>query len=256
MLVSVCSSKGAPGVTSTALTMAAVWPRPIVLLEADLTGGDLAFRCRSASGGPLSANPNLLGVAAAVGATGAGSLVEFSQQLACGVQVIQGVASAAQGRGLASHWGPIAHACVEADVDVIADLGRLDRSSATLPLAAASDRLLVVGTPSLESVVHTRETLMELAGAVGPDLSGVRLIPLIVGASRHAQADRADVDQVMAAAGVLAGASLHLPLDRPALARLEGGEPANGRLGKTLLIRAAHGVVDEISQTRAMGVNS
>jgi hypothetical protein len=256
MLISVCSSKGAPGVTSTALALAAVWPRPVVLLEADVSGGDLAFRCRSASGGPLSATPNLLGVAAAVGGTSGGSLQEFSQQLACGVPAIQGVASAAQGRGLASLWGPIAHACVEADVDVIADLGRLDRSTPTLPLAAASDRLLVVGTPSLESVLHTRETLMELAGAVGPDLSGVRLIPLIIGASRHAQADRADVDQVMAAAGVLAGASLHLPLDRPALARLEGGEAPTGWLAKTLLMRAAQGIVGEISQTRAMGVSS
>lgn len=256
MLVSVCSSKGAPGVTSTALTLAAVWPRPVVLVEADLTGGDLAFRCRSASGGPLSATPNLLGVAAAVGGTSGGVLVEFGQELACGVRIIQGVASAAQGRGLASLWGPIAHACVEADVDVIADLGRLDRSTATLPLAAASDRLLVVGTPSLESVIHTRETLMELAGALGPDLSGVRLVPIIIGASRHAQADRADVDQVMAAAGVLAGSAMHLPLDRPALARLEGGDAPSGRLAKTLLMRAAQGVAGEISQTRAMGVRS
>jgi len=255
MLVSVCSSKGAPGVTSTALSLAAVWPRQVVLLEADLTGGDLPFRCRSASGGPLSATPNLLSVAAAASTSG-GALVEFSQQLACGVRIIQGVASAAQGRGLASLWGPIARACVEADIDVIADLGRLDSSTATLPLAAASDRLLVVGIPSLESVIHSRETLIELAGALGPDLSGVRLIPLIVGASRHAQADRVDVDQVMAAAGVLAGSAMHLPLDRPALARLERGEAPSGRLAKTLLMRAAHGVVGQISQTRAMGVNS
>lgn len=256
MLVSVCSSKGAPGVTSTALVLAAVWPRPVVLIEADPSGGDLAFRCRSAGGGPPSATPNVLSLASAVSGATTGDISNFSQQLAGGVNLVQGVSSAAQGRGLTSLWGSIAQACVASDVDVIADLGRLDRSTATMPLAAAADRLLVVGTPMLESVVHTRETLMELAGAVGPDMSGARLVPLIVGASRYAQADRADVDQVMTAAGVLASPSTHLPLDAPALARLEGGEPAGGRLSRTLLLRAARGVVDQISQNTSQGANA
>jgi len=256
MLISVCSSKGAPGVTSTALVLAAVWPRPVVLIEADPTGGDLAFRCRSAGGGPPAATPNVLGLASAVSGAATGNISTFAQQLAGGVKLVQGVSSAAQGRGLTSLWGAIAQACVSSDVDVIADLGRLDRSTATMPLAASADRLLVVGTPMLESVVHTRETLMELAGAVGPDMSGSRLVPLIVGTSRHAQADRADVDQVMAAAGVLASPSTHLPLDAPALARLEGGESASGRLSRTLLLRAARGVVNHISQATSQGARA
>lgn len=256
MLVSICSSKGAPGVTSTALILAAAWPRPVVLIEADPSGGDLAFRCRSASGGPPAATPNVLGLASAVSGASIGNISTFAQQLAGGVQLVQGVLSAAQGRGLISLWGSIAAACVSSDVDVIADLGRLDRARATMPLAASSDRLLVVCTPVLESTVHTRETLMELAGAVGPDMSGSRLVPLVIGAGRHARGDRDDVDQVMAAAGVLASPAAHLPLDAPALARLEGGESASGRLSRTLLLRAARGVVDQISQDASQGAHA
>jgi len=256
MLVSVCSSKGAPGVTSTALVLAAGWPRPVVLIEADPSGGDLAFRCRSAGGGPPAATPSVLGLASAVSGASIGDITTFAQQLAGGVHLVQGVSSAAQGRGLTSLWGSIAQACVSADVDVIADLGRIDRSSATMPLAASSDRLLVACTPVLESTVHTRETLIELVGAVGPDVSGSRLVPLVIGAARHARGDRDDVDQVMAAAGVLASPAAHLPLDAPTLARLEGGESAAGRLSRTLLLRAARGVVDQISQNTVQGAHA
>ena len=35
------SAKGAPGVTTSALLLAAVWPSPSVLVEADWAGGDL-----------------------------------------------------------------------------------------------------------------------------------------------------------------------------------------------------------------------
>jgi len=250
MLISVCSSKGAPGVTSTALVLAAVWPRPVVMVEADPTGGDLAFRCRSANGGPLSTSPSLLSLAAAVRDNKPGTLVDFAQDLACGVPVVQGVPSGAQGRALKDLWPSIAQACRTAGVDVIADLGRLDRTSPTLPLAAASDRVLVVGIASLESVIHTRETLLELGGEVGPDVSGVRLVPTLVGLARHAKGDRDDVDRVLAAAGALATPCIHLPLDRPALRRLEGGDSAGGRLGRATLIREARIVAADLAEPR------
>lgn len=250
MLISVCSSKGAPGVTSTALVLAAVWPRPVVMVEADPTGGDLAFRCRSANGGPMSKSPGILSLAAAVRDNKPGTLAEFAQDLACGVPVVQGVPSAAQGRALKDLWSAIAQACRTAGVDVIADLGRLDRTSPTLPLAAASDRVLVVGIASLESVIHARETLLELGGEVGPDVSGVRLVPTLVGLSRHAKGDRDDVDRVLAAAGALATPTIHLPLDRHALMRLEGGDSASGRLSRAQLIRAAQPVAVDLSQPR------
>ncbi len=46
MIVSVCADKGAAGVTTLATVLAMVWPTERVLLEADCSGGDLAFRLR------------------------------------------------------------------------------------------------------------------------------------------------------------------------------------------------------------------
>ena len=38
-LITLCSIKGAPGVTTTALAMTMTWPRPALLVEADSSGG-------------------------------------------------------------------------------------------------------------------------------------------------------------------------------------------------------------------------
>ena len=43
MLIAVAADKGAPGVTTTAVTLAAVWPRPVLLAECDPAGGDIAY---------------------------------------------------------------------------------------------------------------------------------------------------------------------------------------------------------------------
>lgn len=248
MLISLCSSKGAPGITSTALALAAVWPRPVLLLEADPAGGDLAYRCQSASGGPLATSPSVLSLASAAGSSSVGSVAAFTQELACGVSIVQGVGSPAQSRGLASLWGTIAQMCRASDVDVIADLGRIDRASPVLPLAAGSDRLLVVASASMDSLMHTRATIAEIAGAIAPGPTGSRPIPVLVGPARHARGHRADCDQVMAAAGDLAGPAVHVPLDRDALARLENGDVAR-RLRRTLLMRAVTPFAAELAGT-------
>ena len=39
-LIVVASDKGSPGVTTTAITLAAVWPRRALLAELDPSGGD------------------------------------------------------------------------------------------------------------------------------------------------------------------------------------------------------------------------
>ena len=134
MLVATGSVKGSPGVTSTALALAAVWPRPAVLLEADPAGGDLAYRCRAAHGGPVFASTEGLVHPCRGGPRrrprSRMSLVEQAQLLACGVDLVQGVSCAGAGRGLGSLWSTIAEACTASEVDVIADLGRLDRTSA------------------------------------------------------------------------------------------------------------------------------
>jgi hypothetical protein len=249
MLVAICSAKGAPGVTSTALALAASWPRPVVLLEADPAGGDIAYRCRAASGGPVYASPNLVTLAAAVrgGVPGPEVLRDSAQRLANGVDVVQGVTAPAQGRGLGSLWSAIAGACMASDVDVIADLGRLDRASAALPVAEAADCVIPVAATSLESVMRLREGVRELVGTLNAHRVAV-VVPMIVGADTHAARDCAQLDELLTTAGLPVQPSQHLPYDPKALARLEAGEPASGRLGRTLLIRAARAIGDTLLQ--------
>lgn len=244
MLISLASVKGSPGVTSTALALAAVWPRPVVLLEADPSGGDLAYRCTTVHCGPVAANQGLLQLAAAVrgGLPGAGVVVDEAQLLACGVNLVQGVTRAGQARAFAGLWPTIASACVDAEVDVIADLGRLDRTSPVMPLAEHSTYLLTVAAATLESVMHLREDVQDLMGTLAR-AGAIPVCPVLVGPDARAGRDRADLDSLLDDAGIAARPTLSLPNDPKALARLEQGESPSGRLGRTLLMRGAKTLV-------------
>jgi hypothetical protein len=241
MLVTLFSAKGSPGVTSSALALAAVWPRPVVLMEADPTGTDLVYRCRSAAGGPVAPAPNVLGLASAVRGDRSVSIGEWTQPLANGVWLVPGVTTPTQGRGLRRLWHAVAGAAASAEVDVIADVGRLAREDPTVPLVAGADLAVPVVSACLESLMHAREQLLELAGA----LSG-RTVPLLVGRARTAAADTADLDEVLAGAGVMTAPATHLPLDHPGLSALEDGAGPAGRGRMSQLVRAARAVTDRV----------
>ena len=61
VIVSVCSDKGSPGVTTLATALGLVWPGERVVLDADTAGGDLPFRLWRATvrgaGGAVVAGP-------------------------------------------------------------------------------------------------------------------------------------------------------------------------------------------------------
>jgi hypothetical protein len=255
MLVCLASVKGSPGTTSTALALAAVWPRQAVVVETDPVGGDLAYRCRAATGGPVYAAKGLLTLAAAVrgGIPGPEVIFEQSQLLACGVNLVQGVTSSGQARGLGGLWSTMAEACRTSEVDVIADLGRLDRGSAVLPLARAANVLLPVAATSLESVMHLTDALNELipvlvqhrTGSISPVVVG----PVLVGPDAHAAGDCVDLDDLLSRAGHPVAPTQPMAHDPRALERLEQGEKATGRLGRTLLLRRARAIALGITAT-------
>src|SRR5437763_13615057 len=62
-LIAIASDKGAPGVTTAALALAAVWPRPVLLAECDQAGGGLVYRFPAAGGGHLDPRPGGLSLA-------------------------------------------------------------------------------------------------------------------------------------------------------------------------------------------------
>lgn len=258
MLVAVCSAKGSPGVTSTALAVTAAWPeRDARLLEADPSGGDLAFRCRHESGHEVATTPNLLGLATAVRGSSLEGLADpelldrYAQPLAAGVRVVPGLPSPAQARGLSGLWGQIAHAAEGAGSHVVADLGRLQRTEATMQLAGAATVILVVCQPYLESVTHTQQLIADVTPALPARAAGRAVVPVVVGPHRHGDANAADVDQLMNALGGLPIApAMPIAYDKRALAELEGGANPQGRLARTPLMRSAAALVQRLMAVR------
>lgn len=249
MLIAIASMKGAPGATSTALALAAVWPRPVVLLEADPAGGDLAYRCKAPYGGLLYTDRGVLTLAAAMrgGLADPDAITAQAQLLACGVNVIPGVASVAQSRGVAQLWPTIAEACQAADVDVIADLGRIDRTSTVMPLATAAEVFLPVAATTFDSVMHLNAGLQDLAPVLVHD-GRARIVPLLVGRDEYAGSDLVELDRVLSTHGLPVSPAMPIPAELRTLDRLQEGEKATGRLSRTLLLRGARAAVQSILQ--------
>jgi hypothetical protein len=105
-----------------------------------------------------------------------------------------------------------------------------------------------VASATLESVMHLSESLTDLMGALMID-GPATIVPLLVGPDTHAARDCADLDDVLARAGMPTEPTLPIPHDPKALARLEQGEQATGRLGRTLLLRAARAVTTALLGT-------
>lgn len=234
MLAAMFSAKGAPGVTSSALTLAAVWPRPVVLIEADPSGSDLVYRCRAAIGGPLAPSPNVLGLVSAARKERTTPLHAWTQRLGCGVDLVPGVTAPSQARGMAELWEALAGTLRSSEVDVIADLGRLHRESPARSVLDSADFRIPVVVASLDAIMHTRELLKDLEFG-GPG----QTTPLLVGRTRTGSADCQDVDEVVAGAGLIASPTGHLPLDHPGLSALEGGASPSSKVRASHLIRAA-----------------
>src|SRR5258708_38668095 len=64
-LIAVAADKGSPGVTTSAVALAAVWPRPVLLAECDPAGGDIVYRLPGADGTRLDPRRGLLSLAVA-----------------------------------------------------------------------------------------------------------------------------------------------------------------------------------------------
>lgn len=242
MLITFFSAKGSPGVSAAALTLTAVWPHDAVLLEADPAGGDIAFRCRADGGGTVTQSPNILGLATAVRGDRTTEITTWTQKLANGVTVVPGVASPAQASGMTTLWRGVAGTAKSPTTDILADVGRTDPSTSDHSLLAAAEIAVPVLSASVESLMHTREVLKGLT-----EITHARVMPLLIGPARTSAADSRDVDEVLAAAGVIADKTRHLPLDHAGLRTLENGADPQGRVRMSALLRAARPVAEHLA---------
>ena len=244
MLIAVAADKGAPGVTTTALALAAVWPRPVLLAECDPAGGDLVYRLPGEGGGRLDPRRGLLSLAVAARRDlQPTQLWTHAQKLRGGLDVLLGVTSAEQGAGLEPLWGPVGSALAGLpQADVIADCGRLGPDGAYCDLLAHAAAVVLVTRPSLGEVVRLRDRAAAVALAVrqrsGQD---ARIGVLVVADHRVFSRALAEVGQVLGAVGVLGGIAFE-----PRSAELLRGE-WGGRLDKSLLIRTAREVAGQLA---------
>ncbi len=182
-MITLASASGAPGVTSTGLALAACWPRPCLLVEADPSGSSALLA------GFWRGTRDHTGVVDLVKAHRAGVLADALLRMAMPVEgtqasVIIGSRSHEQAAGLARLWEPLAGVLRDLaarDQDVIVDAGRLGLEGSPGPLIDQADVTVLVSRTSLVDVAGARSWALSLQDAAGPGHE-VRL--LLVGPGR------------------------------------------------------------------------
>ncbi|MGG5258645.1 MinD/ParA family ATP-binding protein [Phycicoccus avicenniae] len=260
--IALCSAAGSPGVTSTALGLAMTWARPVLLVEADPTGGSAVmaghFRGQVHPAGSLvdlamaHRSEELVDAIPAVAMTIPGS----------GVSLLTGTRSHGQARALAGLWEPLSAALARLNdfgQDVILDVGRLGLSGSPERLLYGADVCLLVLRTDLVALAAARswaETLSEGFESVG---HGQGLFVVTVGEGRpYSSREIAKVLGLPVVASVawdeVAAAVFARGEPRPRRLATSAYVRSLGRLGETLRERAhaARGGLDGDRQPVAM----
>lgn len=250
MIVTVCSDKGSPGVTTAATALAMVWPGERVLLEADPSGGDVALRARRPDDdGLLAAEPGLLALAAdsRTGLT-PDALPRYAQPTAWGVDVIVGPASVHAYAPMRNLWPAVADAVAAWPGTAIADLGRLHPGTPAATLAQDATAVLVLTGVSVEALYHLRDRVIELAHALGdPSRPRNPVAVVVVARSGEAPAAVRQVMQMLEATGSPIPVAGTIALDPQAAHQLRHGRQPR-RIQRTDLFRSATDLATTVCQ--------
>jgi len=246
-LIAVAADKGAPGVTTTALALAAVWPRPVLLAECDPAGGDLVYRFPASGGERLDPRRGLLSLAvAARRGLQPHQAWEHTQKLNGGLDILTGVTSAEQGAGLNLLWGPVGRVLAgNSQADVIADCGRLGTDGPHYDLLAEAALVILVTRASLGEVVRLRERVTAVAAALrkrGRTGAGAEVV--VIADHKNLRNAIAEIGQALEPASARARIVGGLAED-PRGADLLRGE-WGGKLDKSLLIRTARDIAERL----------
>lgn len=167
------------------MAVASARSEPVVLIEADPYGGDLAIRLRSRTGAALPAASTVLTLTRAARTSQSSKLIRrYAQPITERLSVVAGHLAAEQVSGVADRE-PLAEVLARSSHPVVVDRGPLHGSSPVLPVAARADVVVAVARPDPASVTHLRERLLRLVPALAsrrdagppsttPRLSGTR----------------------------------------------------------------------------------
>ena len=182
-----CSAGGAPGVTTTALALAWVWPdvhpgRRPMLLDADPAGSGLHAMLLTVRD---PAAMGLLALAARPGSPDAAAAVAACLGLDPGGSrlVMPGISEPLQAGSLApvwAAWSELAFDLHGAGIDVIVDAGRVGHTGEPTAVFADADVLAVLCAPTLSSTVRTGAALRRLT-----ELRAPRSAPVVIAVGTH-----------------------------------------------------------------------
>lgn len=158
MMAVICltSASGSPGVTTTAVGLAFCWPRPVLLVEADPTGGSGILAGFLKGTTPYDAG--LLELALSPLST-ADALREVVRPLSPRVSLVTGTRAHGQASALRGVWEPLAVTLGELDAsgqDVIVDAGRLGLAGSAQALIDSADATLLLTRANLPSLSAAR----------------------------------------------------------------------------------------------------
>jgi hypothetical protein len=155
-VICLTSASGSPGVTTTAVGLAFCWRRPVLLVEADPTGGSGILAGFLKGTTPYDAG--LLELALSPLAV-ADALRDVVRALSPNVSLVAGTRTHAQAPALRDVWEPLASALAEIDAngqDVIVDAGRLGLTGSPQPILESADLTLLMTRATLPSISAAR----------------------------------------------------------------------------------------------------
>ena len=257
-LIALAADKGSPGVTTSAVALAAVWPRRALYAECDPHGGDLVYRMPAEHGGPLDPNRGLVSLAVeSRRGLDAGVLPQHTQRLNGGLEILVGLGNADQAHGMAGLWTPLGrafdrYADLPYGADVIADCGRIGPDSPTIDLLAQSALVLLVARTDAEHIAHVRDRANSLSARLhATQGSSVSIARPPIGVVLIAPPGKAR--QIAKQVGVLLAATTAGAEVLGVIAQDESGAEAlngrgRGRVDKALLTRSARELAGTVTQ--------
>lgn len=246
-VIAMTSARGAPGVTTTALVLTLAWPRPVLLVEADVSGSSSvkAGHLRGEYGHELSlVNLALAHRNAALTLdTLRGQLIALTEDR--GRLVLPGLATRAQAASLSEpFWEALATLLASVTrhgIDVLVDAGRLGMSHGPDPLLRAADLVAVISRTNLDDLVAVRANAEQLPGA-GAETPLERRGLVLVGERRPYSANEAADATTLPVWATIAW-------DPVAADRINGRERIHtslARLGTSRLVRSARTAITEL----------
>ncbi|MHB1008808.1 MAG: hypothetical protein ACYC1E_06085 [Propionibacteriaceae bacterium] len=186
-LFALASASGSPGVTTTALGVALVWHRPVVLVDADPVGGSSLLA--GYFQGAVTDDDAMVTLVLAQRDGRLGEVLPRTLITVPGthVSILPGPKSHAQAGSLTDLWGPLAYELIaleQTGQDVIVDAGRLGMVHSPDALLRAADLGLLVTRSHLPALAAVRQWASGWSAASENGTGPASVAALLVGAGR------------------------------------------------------------------------